>query len=686
MTRRRPTKCDPSLPKRAVVVTRLSKKKDDVSHETQEKGSRTKAEALGMEVVAVFRDDNISGDRFERDGLQRALALIKAGEADVLLVYAYDRLARSVVLQLHILWEVRRSGGEVLSATEQVASGPIGDAQVALFGMGAEMYISAVRDKSTDGYDARFRQKKRYKPGPKALYGYRKVGTGADATWEKNPAEADILRGIFDMLARGESRGAVARSLNAAGVPGPEGKRWHEAAISRLLDRPVYWTGVHECGRTKTARDPAHDNEVVAVPTAPEERYHVGGFPILVDPGVAAAAAAAAARNRWMSRREDRNPEDALLRYGFVVCAGCDKSMTAATHSDGTLQYKCPRPARCPTPAVIAVHHVDESVLLWVLTSVLSPEEGYRFAVVASAGEPNPAKVAALAEAERLIGDLEARAAKWMDDLELLTGAVRRRAADRLNGLNAELGEATTERDRLAAAIARETRAGERRLLPLDAIAQAGCVAMQAMEDAAPESARRWGLPLYGVRDERGERQALDVSVPDSWAAYRAALSILRVKVEVNRRDAGAPRWTARMTLPAGGAVAGDDRWFYPEHTPRSRRARWSTRRGGRAASAARRTRRPARRRQDRPPSRPAARPAPPPPQPRSAPSWSPPVPPAAARACLSPNRHRPRQPPPAHYPPPVPRGERQRSASLDSSLANRGAASRRQYPSAPTT
>ena len=49
-----------------------------------------------LELVEVIEDAGVSAKTLERDGLKRALAMLKAGEADALLVVKLDRLTRSV--------------------------------------------------------------------------------------------------------------------------------------------------------------------------------------------------------------------------------------------------------------------------------------------------------------------------------------------------------------------------------------------------------------------------------------------------------------------------------------------------------------------------------------------------------------------------------------------------------------
>jgi len=57
---------------------------------------RAYAELYDLDLVEVIEDAGASAKTLERDGLQRALAMLKAGDADALLVLKLDRLTRSV--------------------------------------------------------------------------------------------------------------------------------------------------------------------------------------------------------------------------------------------------------------------------------------------------------------------------------------------------------------------------------------------------------------------------------------------------------------------------------------------------------------------------------------------------------------------------------------------------------------
>jgi DNA invertase Pin-like site-specific DNA recombinase len=83
----------------------------------QESACRDHAAAAGLDLIGVITERGVSGDRAERPALAQALAMIKSGDADAILVYRLDRLARDLVLQEILLKEITTAGGQLLSAT-----------------------------------------------------------------------------------------------------------------------------------------------------------------------------------------------------------------------------------------------------------------------------------------------------------------------------------------------------------------------------------------------------------------------------------------------------------------------------------------------------------------------------------------------------------------------------------------
>jgi hypothetical protein len=90
-----------------------------------------------------------------------------------------------------------------------------------------------------------------------------------------NEAEAAVVRCIFTEFAAGVSPRAVAKRLNAAGVPGPDGRTWRDTTIrgqaergTGLLNNALYVGGL-EWNRCAYVKDP-RTGKRVARPNPPE--------------------------------------------------------------------------------------------------------------------------------------------------------------------------------------------------------------------------------------------------------------------------------------------------------------------------------------------------------------------------------------------------------------------------------
>jgi DNA invertase Pin-like site-specific DNA recombinase len=123
--------------KRAVCYTRVST--IDQHPETQAHDLRQLAQQRGLEIIKVY-EDRISGAQASRPGLDRLLADARQAKFDVLLVWACDRLARSVTHFLQLLEELNHLHIEFISFREQLdTSGPLGRAVTVIIAAIAEL-------------------------------------------------------------------------------------------------------------------------------------------------------------------------------------------------------------------------------------------------------------------------------------------------------------------------------------------------------------------------------------------------------------------------------------------------------------------------------------------------------------------------------------------------------------------
>jgi len=123
--------------KRAVLYMRVSSV--DQHPETQLHDLRVMAAQRGYHIVREYTD-KISGTRAKRPGLDELLADARRCRFDVVIVWAFDRLARSVKHFLEVLDELNHLNIEFISFRENVdTSGPLGRAMIVIIGAIAEL-------------------------------------------------------------------------------------------------------------------------------------------------------------------------------------------------------------------------------------------------------------------------------------------------------------------------------------------------------------------------------------------------------------------------------------------------------------------------------------------------------------------------------------------------------------------
>ncbi len=105
---------------RDVVVVRVSEqgdREDENFHSPKAQLAKAKlwSEDQGNRVVDAFEEIDVSGKLplARRPGLLRAIEMVEAGEADHIVVAYFDRLVRSLKVQLEVIERVERAGGEI---------------------------------------------------------------------------------------------------------------------------------------------------------------------------------------------------------------------------------------------------------------------------------------------------------------------------------------------------------------------------------------------------------------------------------------------------------------------------------------------------------------------------------------------------------------------------------------------
>jgi len=135
--------------KRAALYLRVSSL--DQHPETQLYDLRQMAAQRGYEIVKEYTD-RISGVKARRPGLDELMRDARRGRFDVVLVWASDRIARSVKHFLEVLDELNRLNIEFVSFREQIdTGGPLGRAIVVIIGAIAELERSLIVERVRAG-------------------------------------------------------------------------------------------------------------------------------------------------------------------------------------------------------------------------------------------------------------------------------------------------------------------------------------------------------------------------------------------------------------------------------------------------------------------------------------------------------------------------------------------------------
>jgi DNA invertase Pin-like site-specific DNA recombinase len=136
--------------RRAALYLRVSTL--DQNPETQRLDLDQLATQRGFQIVETYTDHGFSGVRVKRPALDQMLFDARRGKFDVVVVWASDRLARSVKHFLEVLDELNHLGIEFVSFREQLdTGGPLGRAVVTIISVVAELERSILIERVRAG-------------------------------------------------------------------------------------------------------------------------------------------------------------------------------------------------------------------------------------------------------------------------------------------------------------------------------------------------------------------------------------------------------------------------------------------------------------------------------------------------------------------------------------------------------
>jgi len=135
--------------KRVAIYTRISS--TDQNPATQLCDLRPLAAARGYQIVCEYTD-TISGAKAKRPGLDMLMSDARRGKFDIVSVWAFDRMARSVKHFLEVLDELNHLNIGLISFRENIdTSGPLGRAMIVIVAAISELERSIIVERVKSG-------------------------------------------------------------------------------------------------------------------------------------------------------------------------------------------------------------------------------------------------------------------------------------------------------------------------------------------------------------------------------------------------------------------------------------------------------------------------------------------------------------------------------------------------------
>lgn len=329
---------------RLVALVRISKDRDnETSTQTQPFEINAWADTHGMEIVHTFTEVARSGfKRIPRPYLEDALAMVRNGLADGIIVWKVDRFTRKGAIEIfRMLASIADGNGFLIASNDGIDTRSGGMADVIKLTVIAELAKAeseAKSDRSASWHRGRLRgdgnNGKPLPPAGRRPFGYDR----RNGKLSINATEAATVRTIADDFLGGKSMRAIVRDLNASGIRKDDERPWSHRGVAYILASPTIAGGRMIDGT-----------------------FIAGDWKAILD---VATWQAVAAKLRDPSRRTAHTNEPQWLLTGIARCGrdGCDGSIRAKRHPKTGYRYTC-KVCGCSVVASVADAVATETVM-----------------------------------------------------------------------------------------------------------------------------------------------------------------------------------------------------------------------------------------------------------------------------------------------------------------------------------
>ena len=221
---------------RTLAYIRVSTEKqvnEGVSLDAQASKVQAYAPLYELDLVDTIVDAGQSAKTMDRPGLQKALSMLKAGQAEALLIVKLDRLTRSVKDLGSIVESCTREGWALMSIGESIDTrSAAGRLVLNVLASVAQWEREAIGERTS----AALQHKKAHKEkiGGALPFGWQMAADGIHL--EPNSTEQNIMSEASKLQAQGLSLRKIGAALVARGyLPRNQSNEWNPRAVKDLL-------------------------------------------------------------------------------------------------------------------------------------------------------------------------------------------------------------------------------------------------------------------------------------------------------------------------------------------------------------------------------------------------------------------------------------------------------------------
>jgi site-specific DNA recombinase len=280
------------------------------------------------EIIALIEGGEM-GDDPNRPALNFGKWLIQHGVGQKFAVLHPDRLARNFRQQVEFIEDELLENGIVLVSVE-VPYDPDNAESVLFFNMQAAIaQYNKAKILANSKRGRRQKVKNGKIPGIRRVYGY--TFDKVDDILAENPEERSTYLLMVDWMLNGKdghtmNLTSVARELSLLAIPAPNGDKWYQASVSRILKNPVY-TGRFYYGKTEYKQKKGKTDII----KKPESEWQMVKVPAYIDDEkyerLQQKIASLSRANRGAK------PQTTYLLKGMVRCGRCGSAVVAGAPS-----------------------------------------------------------------------------------------------------------------------------------------------------------------------------------------------------------------------------------------------------------------------------------------------------------------------------------------------------------------